>query len=89
MEIAISAIASVFIGIGVNNFSALETHYKDVKAEEASSHKLMAVMETMEARIAALEKQMASQDPGIAVELRAINRLLTVCKNIIEKELHG
>src|SRR5690349_19560980 len=29
LEIAISGVASVFIGIGVNNFSMLETHEKD------------------------------------------------------------
>ncbi|PZR27763.1 MAG: hypothetical protein DI535_09260 [Citrobacter freundii] len=29
MEIAISGFASVFIGIGVNNFSSYETHHKD------------------------------------------------------------
>ena len=30
LEIAISGIASIFIGIGVNNFTQIETHEKDL-----------------------------------------------------------
>jgi len=33
MEIAISGIASIFIGIGVNNFTSAETHEKDKALE--------------------------------------------------------
>ena len=33
LEIAISGIASIFIGIGVNNFTQLETHQKDMAVQ--------------------------------------------------------
>ena len=49
LEIAISGVASVFIGIGVNNFSSLETHQKDEQAMRAKlqhSLKLLAMAST-------------------------------------------
>ncbi len=49
LEIAISGVASVFIGIGVNNFSSLETHQKDeqtVRAKLQHSLKLVAMAST-------------------------------------------
>lgn len=89
MEIAISAMASVFIGIGVNNFSALETHYKDVKAEEVNARKVLALLHKMEVRVSVLEMHMSRSDPRMAGELRDIGLLLLVCRDIIEMELHG
>ena len=38
LEIAISSIASVFIGIGVNNFSSFETHLKDDQKLKQKNH---------------------------------------------------
>ncbi|MEP7374271.1 MAG: hypothetical protein ABI675_12825 [Chitinophagaceae bacterium] len=47
LEIAISGVASVFIGIGVNNFSSFETHLKDeqkIKSKMGHSIKLLGVI---------------------------------------------
>ena len=47
LEIAISGVASVFIGIGVNNFSAFETHSKDeqqIKSKMVHTLRLMALV---------------------------------------------
>lgn len=44
LEIAISGLASVFIGIGVNNFTTQETHYSDeliVRQQQAQSRQLL------------------------------------------------
>lgn len=50
-EIVISGIASVFIGIGVNNFTSFETHIKDEqKLKSKISHSLK-VMEITKSRI--------------------------------------
>jgi len=49
LEIAISGVASVFIGIGVNNYSSFETHLKDeekIKSRMSYGLKLMAVIQS-------------------------------------------
>ena len=49
LEIAISGIASVFIGIGVNNFSSFETHLKDeqkIKSKMGHGIKLLSVIQS-------------------------------------------
>ena len=49
LEIAISGIASVFIGIGVNNFSSFETHVKDeqkFRSKMGHGIKLMGVIQS-------------------------------------------
>ena len=49
LEIAISGIASVFIGIGVNNFSSFETHLKDeqkIKSKIGHGIKLLGVIQS-------------------------------------------
>ena len=49
LEIAISGIASVFIGIGVNNFSSFETHFKDeqkIKSKMDHTKKLMCIIQS-------------------------------------------
>ena len=49
LEIAISGIASVFIGIGVNNFSSFETHLKDeqkIKSKIGHAIKLHGVIQS-------------------------------------------
>jgi hypothetical protein len=49
LEIAISGIASVFIGIGVNNFSSLETRLKDeqkIKSILGHTVKMMNIVQT-------------------------------------------
>ena len=51
LEIAISGIASVFIGIGVNNLSSLETHSKDEQKIKSKIGYSLKVMEITKSRI--------------------------------------
>ena len=61
LEIAISGIASVFIGIGVNNFSSLETHVKDEQKLKAIIGHSVKLMEMTKSRISRLANE-ASED---------------------------
>src|SRR5437870_2013811 len=54
LEIAISGIASVFIGIGVNNLSSLETHLKDEQKIKSKIRHSLNVMEITKSRISRL-----------------------------------
>lgn len=52
MEIAISGIASVFIGIGVNNFSSFETQLKDEARFKPEISFCIQIMETTSLQLA-------------------------------------
>jgi hypothetical protein len=51
LEIAISGIASVFIGIGVNNLSSLETRIKDEQKLKRKIRHTVKIMELLESRV--------------------------------------
>lgn len=57
VEIAISGVASVFIGIAVNNFSMLETHEKDAREFKAKMLHFFNALRLIEARISKLEAE--------------------------------
>lgn len=61
LEIAISGIASVFIGIGVNNFSSFETHVKDEKKLQTKIGHSLKVMAMAKKRISRLSDQMGTE----------------------------
>lgn len=58
LEIVISGIASVFIGIGVNNFSSIETHMRDEKKLKAKITHAMKVLEITKSRIKVIRHEL-------------------------------
>jgi hypothetical protein len=56
LEIAISAVASVFIGIGVNNFSTFETKEQDKRKLEARRLHANQTLEFVRSRISKLHR---------------------------------
>ena len=65
MEIAISGIASIFIGIGVNNFTSAETHEKDRAIEHKRIRLAIQTLEQakhkIDLTITLLEKNMPAE----------------------------
>jgi ABC-type uncharacterized transport system permease subunit len=57
LEISISGVASVFIGIGVNNFSMLETREKDQQKLKAKMLHYINTLEFIRSRISSLEDE--------------------------------
>lgn len=45
MEIAISGVASIFIGIGVNNFTQAETHEKDKAQQQLATNLAIKILQ--------------------------------------------
>jgi len=72
LEIAISAVASVFIGIGVNNFSTLETHERDRRKMNAGMLHTLHTLEFVKNRVGKLQ-------------LYANERTMTELKNDLEE----
>lgn len=60
VEIAISGIASVFIGIGVNNFSAFETHLKDEQQIKSKMGHILMLMSLVQDKVKQLNKESIS-----------------------------
>ena len=57
LEITISGVASVFIGIGVNNFSMLETRAKDHQKLKAKMLHYIKTLQFIYSRISSLEAE--------------------------------
>ena len=90
LEIAISGIASVFIGIGVNNFSSLETHQKDEQTIKAKIGHSLKVMEMAHAKIENMETDLTAgnyqQAKANLMDAPEISETIT---NIREEVLDG
>lgn len=86
LEIAISGIASVFIGIGVNNFSSLETHLKDeqkFKSKKGHATKLMCIIQL---RISKLNNGVIGDDcDEMKKELTELEQLIIISIQLLNE----
>ncbi len=74
LEIAISGIASVFIGIGVNNYSTYETHLIDELKLKSKTEELLRVMEITKSKIHRLTNEIDVENHSkIKLELEELD----------------
>ncbi len=62
MEIAISGIASIFIGIGVNNFTSFETRIKDEKKIHDKIRNSLLILELASSKVTKLHNMIAGEN---------------------------
>ncbi|HLO82180.1 MAG TPA: OST5 family protein [Chitinophagaceae bacterium] len=62
LEIAISGVASVFIGIGVNNFSAIETRQKDEEKLNAALYHTSGLMKAISLRLERMHTGLTAEE---------------------------
>ena len=87
LEIAISGIASVFIGIGVNNFSSFETHLKDEKKLQTKIGHSLKVMAMVKKRISRLSDELGTEGCfKIKKELIEIEEFMNLGISLIQEE---
>ena len=87
LEIAISSFASVFIGLGVNNFTSLETHQKDVSQVKSSVRNALLVLEMADNKFEKLQKILnKNPDTQPAEELKELNQILNLLKQLLQTE---
>lgn len=86
-EIVISGIASVFIGIGVNNFTSFETHIKDEqKLKSKISHSLK-VMEITRSRIKVIHHELNRDNFfKLKEELAELEQMIALSMGLIKEE---
>lgn len=88
LEIAISGFASVFIGIGVNNFSSLGTHQKDEqKLKSAIGHSLK-IMEMANAKIEKIQNEINSGDyKKVMEEFTELKQITILTMQFLKEEV--
>ena len=87
LEIAISGIASVFIGIGVNNLSSLETHLKDEQKLKSKIGHLLKVMEITKSQITRLYNEAGNEScSNMKGELAELEHLVNLSIQLIKED---
>lgn len=77
LEIAISGIASIFIGIGVNNFSIYQTHAADEKTVYEKIDRSLIIMEIIKTKIKNLNSiPQIENNTKLQNEVTEINQLI-------------
>ena len=87
LEIAISGIASVFIGIGVNNLSSFETHLKDERKIQSKIGHTLKVMEITKSRITRLFNEMNAENCSqVKDELAELEQFINLGIQLIKED---
>lgn len=86
LEIAISGIASVFIGIGVNNFSAFETHLKDEQQAKSKMGHTLSLMGLIQDKIKQANRNATGNDvEKLKDQLTEAEQLIQVCIQLLKE----
>lgn len=81
LEIAISGIASVFIGIGVNNFTSIETACLDLQKQKHKDRQLKAMLELIQEKSIHIQTETSGNAAHEAEELRKITGIAILLLN--------
>ena len=87
LEIAISSIASVFIGIGVNNFSSFEIHLKDEQKLRRKIDHSIKIMEMTKLNIGKLGNEV-NNEAGFRIkeELTNLEQFINISIQLIRED---
>ena len=86
LELAIAGIASIFIGIGVNNFTVIETEQKDEQRLQRKTRQAIKTLVHVQEKIKKIQT-LAAVNPGvIAAELVEMNDYIELCVQYLEEE---
>jgi len=87
LEIAISGIASVFIGIGVNNLSFWETHMKDEQKLKSKTEHSIRMLEMVKSQIARMHNEVKTGNyQNIKAEFEGLEQLINLSIQLIKKD---
>lgn len=87
LEIVISALASVFICIGVNNFTTLETRLLDKKNVNIKISHSINVMKITRARIVQMQQSLTRENfDNVKNELAELEQIISLGIEIIKEE---
>ena len=89
IEIAISGIASVFIGIGVNNYSMIENHLKEERLVKKKTGQSAHILRVTQAMIRELNTEAESHETAnLKLEIEKIDRFIRLGIQLVEEDGH-
>ncbi len=89
IEIAISGIASVFIGIGVNNYSMIENHLKEERLVKKKTGQSAHILRVTQAMIRDLNTEADSHElENLKSEIEKIERFIRLGIQLVEEDGH-
>lgn len=86
IELGISGIASIFIGIGVNNFTAIETGQKDELKIRQKMRRTIKTLADIQKKIKKIESLETSSPEIIKIETDEMNDYIDLCIHYLEDE---
>lgn len=87
LEIVISGIASVFIGIGVNNFSSLQMHLQDTRKLKSKINHSLKAMEISKSRVKAIHLGLNMENcEKMKEELAELEQIIGLSIDLIKEE---
>ena len=90
MEIAISGIASVFIGIGVNNYSSFETNLSNEKRLASSVGHSLKIMELAKSQISRIHNELKNgNNQYVNTGIAELEDFMTVSIELIRESSSG
>jgi len=85
LELSISGIASVFIGIGVNNFTAIETEQKDEQKLHRKTQQAIKTLLLIQRKIKKIKTLTTANPHLISLELGEMNDYIELCIEYLEE----
>jgi|GEM_PF-1574507 len=87
LEIAISGMASVFIGIGVNNFSSLEMQSKDEQKLKSKMGHILKMMEIVHAAFKMIHEELNEENfVKMKTELMELEQIISLSIDLVKDE---
>jgi biotin-(acetyl-CoA carboxylase) ligase len=87
LEIAISGIASVFIGIGVNNLSSIETHLRDEQKLKSKTQHSIRMLEIVKSQIVRIHNEIKTGNyQNIKAEFEELEQFMKLSIELIKKD---
>ena len=85
-ELEISGIASIFIGIGVNNFTAIETEQQEERKLQRKTLRAVKALVHIQGKVKKIERLAGGDAQLIISELKEMNDYVDLCVQYLEEE---
>lgn len=87
LEIVISGVASIFIGIGINNFSSLETRNKDAGIINRKVKHSLQVLDMMDLKFTVIQQNISNEDTEqLKNNLLELTNLIKLLRELLIEE---
>lgn len=86
LELGIAGIASVFIGIGVNNFTIIETELKDERRLKRKMQITIKTLMQIQEKISKIKSFPKNHPELFAIELQEMSDYIELCINYLNEE---